>query len=115
LLPDIGKQMWYDNRYIAVDTSGLMCYVTSERGVETRKKTNNRNELLYWIFESVTFSMACHYELKNRAEDKDCRRIMFAKQEELLGMLSESWQQKTMQIHRQILEEHPFNDSTGKI
>jgi hypothetical protein len=40
---------------------------------------------------------------------------MFAKQEELLGMLSESWQQKTMQRHRQILEEHPFNDLTGQL
>ena len=54
--------------------------------------------------------MACNYELKNRSEDKDCRRIMFEKQEELLGILNDVWKQKRKEEHRSILEKHPFDD-----
>lgn len=57
--------------------------------------------------------MASNYELKNRIEDKDCRRIIFDKQEELLGILSDSWRQKMNQEHYWILRNYPFDDLAG--
>lgn len=54
--------------------------------------------------------MACDYELKHRIEDKDCRRIMFDKQEELFGNLSKAWQQKENEEHKTILKNNPFDD-----
>lgn len=114
LLPTYGYSRDFAYPHIEVDNTGLMHYVVVERGKELeRRTTNNVNDLLYWIFSSVTFSMACTYELKNRIEDKDSRRIMFAKQEELLGVLNNAWQQKEKEAHNHILKKHPFDDLAG--
>ena len=114
LLPSYGQQTWDAHPYIEVDKLGFMFYIISERGQEyERKMTDKIDDLLYWIFASVTFSMACDYELKNRIEYKDCRRIMFDKQEELLGLLNKNWQQKENAEHQNILKNHPFDDLAG--
>lgn len=57
--------------------------------------------------------MASDYEIKNRIEDKDCRRIIFDKQEELLGKLNENWRLKENAKHQSILKIYPFNDLAG--
>ena len=86
----------------------------SERGTEyERKITSDIDELMYWIFSVVTFSMACDYELNNRIEDKDSRRIMFAKQEELFGILNRDWQERERKEHKSILINNPFDDLAG--
>jgi Txe/YoeB family toxin of Txe-Axe toxin-antitoxin module len=51
------------------------------------------------------------YEGKNRVSGQDFRRIMFQKQEELLGQLNESWQRREEEEHRLVLAKHPFNDA----
>lgn len=114
LLPSYGQQTWDAHPYIEVDNLGFMYYIISERGQEyERKMTDKIDDLLYWIFANVTFSMASDYELKNRIEDKDCRRIMFDKQEELLGQLNHNWRQKENAEHQSILKNHPFDDLAG--
>ncbi len=114
LLPTFSSPIGDATPNIEIDNSGLYNYVISERGNEyDRKITSDLNDLLYWIFSSVTFSMACDYELKNRIEDKDCRRIIFAKREELLGILSKDWEEKERKKHQSILENSPFDDLAG--
>lgn len=114
LLPTYGQQTWDAHPYIEVDSLGFMLYIISERGHEYERKTTDKiDDLLYWIFENVTFSMACNYELKNRIEEKDCRRIMFDKQEQLLGQLNDNWRQKANSEHRSILITNPFDDLAG--
>ena len=99
---------------VEVDSSGLYNYVISERGTEyERRMTSDLNDLLYWIFASITFSMACDFELKNRVENKDFRRIMFAKQEELLGNLDKNWEERERKEHKSILVNSPFDDLAG--
>ncbi len=96
---------------VQVDKAGFMYYVISERGNEyERKLTDNPDDLFYWIFEHITFDMASDYELNNRIADKDSRRIMFSKQEELLGQLNETWKGRIQAEHRNILESYPFDD-----
>lgn len=96
---------------IEVDSSGLYNYVISERGTEyERRITSDLNDLLYWIFSAITSYMACDYELKNRVENKDFRRIMFAKQEALLGILNKDWEKKERMEHQSILVRSPFDD-----
>ena len=114
LLPTYGHSMGEATPCIEVDESGYMLYVISERGRELeRRKTNIIDDLLYWIFASVTFSMSCNYELKNRVGNKDCRRIIFDKQEELLGQLNETWKEREREKHQRILKLHPFDDLAG--
>lgn len=114
LLPTYGYTNDFAYPHIETDNLGLLHFVVVERGQELERKTTDKlDDLLYWIFASITFSMACDYELKNRIEDKDCRRIMFQKQEELLGKLNESWKKKENAKHQQILKTHPFDDLAG--
>ncbi len=114
LLPTFSSPIGDATPNIEIDNVGLYNYVISERGNEyERKTTSDLNDLLYWIFASVTFSMACDFELKNRIEEKDSRRIMFAKQEELLGLLNENWKKKERKDHQSILENNPFDDLAG--
>jgi hypothetical protein len=89
-------------------------YIVIERGQEIRRDcTTELDQLLYWIFADVTFSMAVKYELAHREEAKDCRRIMFAHQEKLLGLLNDKWREEATQNHQNILEEYPYDDLAG--
>lgn len=114
LLPTFNTPIGDATPNIEIDKSGLYNYVISERGNEyERKTTSNLNDLLYWIFSSITFSMACNYEVKNRVSEKDCRRMIFAKQEELLGILSDDWKERERKEHQSILIDNPFDDLAG--
>ncbi len=72
--------------------------------------TSDLDELLYNIFQSVTFTLACSYELKHRKRAKDFRRIMFVQQEELLSQLNQSWGERRRLEHEEILKRSPFDD-----
>ena len=114
LLPTFSNPIGDATPNIEIDNSGRYHFVISERGTEyERKITSDLNDLMYWIFSGVTFSMACDYELKNRIEDKDSRRIMFAKQEELLGLLNKDWEERERNEHKSILINNPFDDLAG--
>ena len=111
LLPTYRYSIDGAHPHIEIDKNGLLHYVIIEREQEIKRKTTNKlDELLYWIFSGATFTMAVTFELKNRVEDKDFRRILFKKQEELLSILNESWGQKEHEEHLQILKSHPFDD-----
>ena len=114
LLPTYGYSIDGAHPHIEIGKNGLLHYVVIERGHEfKRRTTDNLDELLYWIFSGVTFTMAGKFELENRIENKDFRRILFKKQEELLSILNESWGQKEHEEHLQILKSHPFDDLAG--
>ena len=82
-----------------------------ERGEElSRDIASDMDDLLFMIFSSVTFSMACDFELKHRRKQEDTRRQLFSKQEELLGVLNEEWKIREQKEHQQILLKHPFKD-----
>jgi len=112
LLPTYGYSK--DGAWPHIEVLGnVLYYVVVERGKELRRSTINFDQLLYWIFVDVTFSMAVKYELAHRVEDKDSRRIIFLQQEKLLGLLNIKWQDKEAQRHHEILKNHPFDDLAG--
>ena len=97
-----------------VEIGDAYYFVVEERGIELeRRETNDIDELLYWIFDGVTFSMSSDFELRNRRPGEDSRRQLFANQEELLGQLSGAWRERKQEEHKRILIHHPFNDVLG--
>ena len=112
LLPTYGySSSYFAHVHIEVDSHGLH-WVVIERGVETqRKTTDDPHELLYWIFKNVTSSMASQFGLDNRIEGQDSRRLLFQKQEELLGELDSSWKKRAEEDHARILAQHPYDDN----
>ncbi len=111
LLPTYGRMEFEAHPFIEIDNLGFMYYVISERGKEYERKATDIIEcLLYWVFSGVTSNMSFDYANKNRIENQDCRRIAFAKQVELLGVLNDSWRLREIEEHNKILLENPFDD-----
>jgi hypothetical protein len=97
-----------------VEVSDAYYFIVEERGVELkRQRTDDIDELLYWIFDGVTFSISSDFELRNRRPKEDSRRQLFAKQEALLGQISRQWRERKLEEHRRILVDHPFEDVLG--
>ncbi len=111
LLPTFGSTRDFGNPHIEVDKKNYH-YVVVERGIEwERSTTQNLNELLYWIFNDVTFQMACDYEVKNRVNNQDFRRELFRKQLEFMKNINSDFSKKLEEEIREILKNHPFNDN----
>ncbi len=112
LLPTYGHSIDGAHPHIEADDNGLLYYVVMERGQELRRDIAlDTDDLLYRVFEGVTFSMAVQYELQHRKENEDFRRQLFARQVELLGKLNDLWGACIAEKHRQILTQYPFNDA----
>jgi hypothetical protein len=110
-LPTYGYSEQSGRPHVEVDELGYH-YVVAERGEEfERFTTQNLDELLYWVFESVTHTLAGEYGLQHRVEGQDSRRLIFQRQTELLLLLSTSWAERNSDERNKILHEHPFDDS----
>ncbi|PKN26495.1 MAG: hypothetical protein CVU65_05450 [Deltaproteobacteria bacterium HGW-Deltaproteobacteria-22] len=110
LLPTYGSSRDFGYPHIEIDHSGYH-YVVVERGNELeRRTTRDPHELLFWVFDSATSSMAGDFELEHRVEGQDSRRISFEKKLELLGQLDSAWQARAAEEQKAILERYPFDD-----
>ena len=79
-------------RSIEIDNKGNYNYVLVESGIEIERKVfSNEKELLFEIFENVTFIMASSYEYTNQIKIPDFTASLLSKQEELLGLLDKNW------------------------
>ena len=109
VLPTFGRSD--DSGRPHIEIGATYDLVVRERGVEfERRSTRNLDELLYWIFASVTFSSASDYGLEHRSPEQSFRRILFAKQVELLALLAPEWGHRRAAEHDRILADHPFVD-----
>ncbi len=110
LKPIFGPSDYDEKPYVFQDNNNDLHYTSKERGqISFDKITSDFDEILYWIFDSITTSMAFDYELKNRIEEQDCRQIAFEYQTQLMRTLNNIWGEKTINKHNEILREHPFN------
>lgn len=90
---------------------GAWHYVFVERGCELeRRVTQDDRELLYWIFEDVTHGMAFEYELHHRIEGRDCRRIAFAKQLDLMAAIDVGFATRLQARITALLRQAPYAD-----
>ena len=97
-----------------IEVSDAYYFVVEERGLELeRRKTSDVDELLYWVFDGVTFTIASSFELRNRKLGEDSRRQLFSKQEALLNLASEAWSHRKGHEHQAVLAMHPFHDVSG--
>jgi hypothetical protein len=95
--------------FIYIDKNGYH-YGFEERGtIHDQFNTTELDELLFWVFRSVTSSIAFEYELHNRKGKCDARIIAFPKQLELLAKLSNNWVERAKKIQNKYLEISPFD------
>jgi len=112
LLPTFGHSNDDARPHVEIDKNGQLYYVVVERGKEClRHSALDLDDLLYRVFEGITFSMASKIEQKKRVPEQDTRRIFFVEQEKLLGELNKEWQLRKREDHRGILISYPFDDN----
>ncbi|EIZ77582.1 hypothetical protein WSK_3818 [Novosphingobium sp. Rr 2-17] len=88
-------------------------FIVEERGVELEcRETKDLDELLYWLFDGITFSIASDYELRHRQASEDSRRQLFAEQEALLGRIRAKWRDRKRVEHQHVLDRYPFDDTS---
>jgi len=110
LLPTYGVSRDFGYPHIEVDDRRYH-FVIVERGQELdRFSTPQLKELLYRVFESVSFVLAGRYEVQHRIPGEDSRRQMFGYQVQLLARLDRAWAERCSAKHKQILIENPFRD-----
>lgn len=110
-LPTYGYTNDFAKPHIEVNSLGYH-YVVVERGQELQRiTTNSLDELLGNIFANVTFNLGCEYEVNNRIEYQDPRRIIFQHQVELLSQLSTEWAERETQRHAHLLQQYPLDDN----
>src|SRR5687767_5055449 len=110
LLPTFGYSEESGRPHIEV-TSDRLCYIVRERGHEfSRTCFNSLEDLLFITFKNITLDIAGSYEVRNRIKTQDSRRLIFAKQLDLMDMLNPLWKSKLIEDHNKILSTHPFDD-----
>ena len=110
LIPSYGTSKNIGDPFIDVDDSHYY-YLALERDVKTiNRQTSNFDELLYWVFQYITSTMALYYELNHRDPNSmnDFRRVKFAYQLELLEKLSPMWRKRREQEIEDMLKDHPY-------
>jgi hypothetical protein len=109
ILPTYGATEDSARPHIEID--GRYHFVVVERGLELqRRTTTDLDEILYWIFDDVTSSLASKYEVRNRNPDEDFRRMKFGKQLALMAQLNARWAERCEAELLHILAGHPFGD-----
>jgi L-fucose isomerase-like protein len=94
-----------------IDFDGAYHWVFVERGIETMHRvTYDKDELLYWIFEGITFGIATEFEVSHRIKGQDFRRLLFRYQLDLLSKLSEDWEARAERHQQEVLRDNPFCD-----
>ena len=87
------------------------CFVVTVRGSEfERRRTRDPDEILYFLMEGVTSVVATQFEMKNRTEGKDGRKVWFPYQQKLLYDMKPEWGKRKRDEHEKILKTAPFND-----
>lgn len=71
-------------------------------------------ELLYNLFDSITFNDATYCELKNRKSGIDSRRTWFPIHLEYIKFFGSEFSEKLKLEQEKILKENPFNDELFK-
>lgn len=95
---------------IQIERDIIYYFARDRAAVCMNKQTTNRMELYYWVFEDVTFSMSSKFEVKNRKENSDPRRLIFGHQIELLSKINPIWASKCQQEIDEILKNYPYSD-----
>jgi hypothetical protein len=108
LLPEINNSNDHAKPYIEIDRYGYN-YVCRERGEEIfRKIPSDIDELLYEVFDNLTFQITTKWEVKNRKDNEDFRLQLFAKQVDLLTTINKDFGERLNSKLQRILKFEPL-------
>lgn len=110
LLPEINNSNDSAKPFIEINRY-CYNYVCRERGEEIFRKTPfDVDELIYEVFENLTFEMAIKWEVKNRKENEDFRLQLFAKQVDLMARINKDFGERLNNKLQRILKFEPLTN-----
>lgn len=91
--------------------AGAFHYVSTERGCENERRiASGEDEVLYWLLSDVVFDLSRTFEAKHRVKGQSFRRLLFAKELELMRLLSLEWGARKRAEINAILAKAPYDD-----
>lgn len=109
IFPTIRQDDGFEHLEVGEDQYRL---IVTERGREnSRQTTKSKDEILYWLVSSFVWGLANRFELENRVENQDFRRLFFVKQIEYLNRVNQNWADRKRTELEEILTKFPFDDS----
>ena len=97
-----------EGTYVYSDSQGYH-YVYSEKGNESKHKiTDNVFDVSFWVIDSVISSLAIDYMRKNIQPGENQRKVIFAKELELLKEIGENYYKAGEIEIDEILKENPL-------
>ena len=86
-------------------------YVSTERGRENERRiATEEDEILYWLLSDIVFDLSCSFEVKHRVNGQSFRRLLFAKELELMRSLRPEWEMRKRSEINAILAKAPYDD-----
>lgn len=111
-LPTIGHSVDFACPCVQIE-EGRYIYSVAERGKELRRRvTEEIEELLLWVFEDVSFSIASRTQTALVETRVDPRRSFFAQQLNLLKKVNAEWANLVEKKQSKIIRDNPYDDFT---
>ena len=108
--PGYGTSENIGTPYIEVDDSNYY-FLAFDRDIRTlNRKTQDIDELLYWVFAYITSGMSSSYASLHRDPKNNYRRVMFSHQLELLERLNPLWKEQRGKEIDEILKTNPYSN-----
>jgi Immunity protein 63 len=108
LLPTYGSSR-HDGTPHIESNNALYYYINFDRNLTVfNRSTSKLDELLYWVFQDITFYMASDYELAHRDSKVNSRKAIFDNQLKLLASLNPAWREQREHEITEILKAHPY-------
>ncbi|AIT09873.1 hypothetical protein LO80_07750 [Candidatus Francisella endociliophora] len=93
-------------------TRGFDYYETERGEIYVHKKNLDMNNTLYLLLNEVTHSLASKFSAKNQKvnPNHDFRKVMFERQEYLMGLLNKDREQRLKEYHDNVLKKYLYED-----
>lgn len=88
---EVGIVLKNDDRNIYIDDDGRYHYDYWERGRQKFDRVGDIDEALYWFAKDAAFDVGGFFAARHSAPQQDSRRLLWAKQFELLNRLNPRW------------------------
>lgn len=90
---------------------GSVSSVVTERGATIAStRFEDEEDLLYHLVRGSIWMMACEYEKAHRVEGRDLRRVLFARDLELMNRVSPEWGERRRAEIEDLLRRYPYRD-----
>jgi hypothetical protein len=79
--------------------------------VSLNRQTDNLANLLYWVFEDITSTMASNYVREHRDPQINSRKVRFEHQLMLLDKINHEWKELREKEIEEILKNSPYEET----